>query len=79
MRAARRVDRHRVAAAACERGERHRAELEQALRRRVRARVAAAELTYVEDEVAKASASWLLLSMAESTLGCPKLREPSAF
>ena len=66
VRAARRVNRDRVAASTCERSERDRTELAQKLRHRARARVAAAELTYVENKVAQASASWMLLSVPEN-------------
>ena len=66
VRAARRVNCDRVAASASERSERDRTELAQKLRHRARARVAAAELTYVENKVAQASASWMLLSVPEN-------------
>ena len=72
MRASRSVDRHRVAASTCERGERDRNELAQQLRRRVRARVATAELTYVENKVAQAKASWIAAFSAREYLRPPQ-------
>ena len=72
VRATRCIDRHRVAASACERGERDRSEIAQELRRRVRARVATAELTYVENKVAQAKASWIAAFSAREYLRPPQ-------
>ena len=57
VRAARRVDRHRVAASARERRERDRAQIAQKLRRRARARVTAAELTCVAPKASQLDAA----------------------